>query len=229
MLASTSMGAIVTACNQAAQPAVKPARVPKAKYGNRAVPPATGYAAPSSAWISASTASMMAASTQDSSDAGPATVAALSAPSSQPEPMIEPSETNIRPQKPTARCRLPGTLSCAVVTSAVTWTSGWPRGGAAAWRRTRLAVMIAHGPRESTRLAPERAHLVGSAVAEPLEQGDVGGVRPARGLHHHGHAGQGAQAEQLPERGLADGAGAQRLVPVPGGAEGVPGVVGVHQ
>ncbi len=42
MLASTSIGAIVTACNHADQPAVNPASVPKAKYGNRAVPPATG-------------------------------------------------------------------------------------------------------------------------------------------------------------------------------------------
>ena len=33
----------------------------------------------------------------DKTDAGPATCAALSAPSSQPEPMIEPSETNISP------------------------------------------------------------------------------------------------------------------------------------
>ena len=42
MLASTSIGAIVTACSQADHPAVNPASVPKAKYGNRAVPPATG-------------------------------------------------------------------------------------------------------------------------------------------------------------------------------------------
>jgi hypothetical protein len=40
---------------------------------------------------------MMAAITQEMSDAGPATVAAPSAPSSQPEPMIEPSETKVRP------------------------------------------------------------------------------------------------------------------------------------
>ena len=40
---------------------------------------------------------MKAASIQDKTDAGPATSAALSAPSSQPEPMIDPSETNIRP------------------------------------------------------------------------------------------------------------------------------------
>lgn len=38
-----------------------------------------------------------AVSTHETSDAGPATFAAFKAPSSQPEPMIEPSETNIRP------------------------------------------------------------------------------------------------------------------------------------
>ena len=41
-LASTSIGAMVTACSQATQPAVKPASAPNAKCGNRAVPPATG-------------------------------------------------------------------------------------------------------------------------------------------------------------------------------------------
>ena len=40
---------------------------------------------------------MQAARTHDKIDAGPATCAALSAPSSQPDPMIEPSETNISP------------------------------------------------------------------------------------------------------------------------------------
>ena len=40
---------------------------------------------------------MPAASNQDKIDAGPATFAALSAPNGQPEPMIEPSETNISP------------------------------------------------------------------------------------------------------------------------------------
>ena len=34
---------------------------------------------------------------QEMIDAGPATSAAFSAPSSQPDPMIEPSETNISP------------------------------------------------------------------------------------------------------------------------------------
>ena len=40
---------------------------------------------------------MMAARIHDRIDAGPATSAAFNAPSSQPDPMIEPSETNIRP------------------------------------------------------------------------------------------------------------------------------------
>src|SRR5690242_3618604 len=75
--------------------------------GKTAVPPATGYVDPSSAWINASTASMAPARIHDTSDAGPATLAAPNAPSSQPEPMIDPSDTNVRPQKPTARCRWP--------------------------------------------------------------------------------------------------------------------------
>jgi hypothetical protein len=45
---------------------------------------------------------MIAASTHEITEAGPAIVAAVRAPSSQPEPMIEPSETNMRPQKPTS-------------------------------------------------------------------------------------------------------------------------------
>src|ERR1019366_3391115 len=50
---------------------------------------------------------MNAASTHEIREAGPASVAAVSAPNSQPEPMIEPSETNIRPQKPTSLDRCP--------------------------------------------------------------------------------------------------------------------------
>ena len=41
--------AIATACNQDAQAATKPAKEPCEKYGKRPEPPATGYAAPSSA------------------------------------------------------------------------------------------------------------------------------------------------------------------------------------
>src|SRR5690349_5135879 len=109
------MGAMVTACNQAIQPAVKPASGPKTNRGNRAVPPDAGYAAPSSAWMSARIASMIAASTQDTSEAGPASVAAVSAPRSHPEPMIEPRETNRRPQNPTSRRRwAPAPLSAVL-------------------------------------------------------------------------------------------------------------------
>src|SRR2546423_15619390 len=57
---------------------------------------------------------MPAASSHDRIDAGPAASAALSAPSSQPDPMIEPSETNIRPQNPTERLSWP---ACELVVS----------------------------------------------------------------------------------------------------------------
>src|ERR1700712_3488395 len=52
---------------------------------------------------------MAAASTQEINDAGPAVCAAPGARSSQPDPMIEPSETNINPQKPIVlrKCGLP--------------------------------------------------------------------------------------------------------------------------
>ena len=42
-------------------------------------------------------ASIAAASTHEMIDAGPAVSAAVRAPSSQPDPMIEPSDTNISP------------------------------------------------------------------------------------------------------------------------------------
>ena len=61
------------------------------------MPPATGYVGAELGVISASIASIAAASIHDRIDAGPAAVAALSAPSSQPEPMIEPSDTNMSP------------------------------------------------------------------------------------------------------------------------------------
>src|SRR5450756_2678113 len=50
---------------------------------------------------------MTAARTHEIREAGPASVAAVSAPSSQPEPMIEPRDTNIRPQKPISLDRCP--------------------------------------------------------------------------------------------------------------------------
>jgi hypothetical protein len=47
------------------------------------------------------------ARSHDTSDAPPADVAAVNAPSNQPDPMIEPNETNISAIKPTSR-RNPG-------------------------------------------------------------------------------------------------------------------------
>ncbi|BBZ28542.1 hypothetical protein MMAD_28370 [Mycolicibacterium madagascariense] len=49
--------------------------------------------------------------------AGPADCVALKALSSQPEPMMDPSDTNISPQKPTDRCN-PG-LACVTPVSTV--------------------------------------------------------------------------------------------------------------
>ncbi len=64
---------------------------------------------------------MIAARTHEISDAGPAFCAALSAPSSQPEPMIEPRETNISPQKPTERCSPgPSPVAAAGLSTCVT-------------------------------------------------------------------------------------------------------------
>src|SRR6478752_4237418 len=50
---------------------------------------------------------MNAASTHEMSEAGPATVAAPNAPSNHPEPMIEPRDTNVSPQKPIERSSVP--------------------------------------------------------------------------------------------------------------------------
>ena len=45
-------------------------------------------------------------STQDTIEAGPASFEAVSAPNSQPEPMIDPTPANSRPTRPTSR-RIP--------------------------------------------------------------------------------------------------------------------------
>jgi hypothetical protein len=72
-------------------------REPPGTAGHRIVPP-------NSAKTRASTISIAAARTQDRIAAGPAAVVALNALSSQPEPRIDPRDTNISPQKPTDRC-----------------------------------------------------------------------------------------------------------------------------
>ena len=76
--------------------------------------------------------SIAAAKTQDRMAAGPAAWVALSALNSQPEPMIDPSETNISPQKPTVRCN-PGLVPGVLVSVAIAVT---PR------PKTQLAVAL---------------------------------------------------------------------------------------
>src|SRR5262249_38873486 len=96
---------IVTLYSQAIQPPVNPPSAPKVRNGNRAVPPDTGYVEPSSAWTSAITARTAAPMIHEISDAPPATLAAVSAPSSQPDPIIVPRLIKVSPRSPTARCR----------------------------------------------------------------------------------------------------------------------------
>ncbi|GAB1334368.1 hypothetical protein ACE1SV_09580 [Streptomyces sp. E-15] len=48
--------------------------------------------------------------TQEMTAAGPATTTAFSAPYSQPEPMIEPTEAHISPISPTSRRRPPDSV-----------------------------------------------------------------------------------------------------------------------
>src|ERR1700754_2254135 len=101
--ASTSIGESVAACSQPTHPAVNPANAPNAIRGYRAVPPANGYVAASSAWTSASSTITAPASNHDNTDAPPATLAAVNAPNNHPDPIIEPSETSINAIGPTSR------------------------------------------------------------------------------------------------------------------------------
>ena len=82
-----------------------PATLPNAKCGNLAVPPETGYIAPSSAWHSARTMTMTPAMTQSRTAAPPTACAANSAPNSQPEPMIDVSDAQVAPISPSSRLR----------------------------------------------------------------------------------------------------------------------------
>ena len=63
------------------------------------MPPETGNSPPSSAWTSASTPTMIDATTQAMIADGPAIVTAVSAPNSQPEPISDASEAHVRPRK----------------------------------------------------------------------------------------------------------------------------------
>ncbi len=72
MTAKHSIGATVTAWSQEKKPNEMPAILPKAKCGNRAVPPDTGYIPPSSACTSARMMTMTPAMIQPSRAAVPA-------------------------------------------------------------------------------------------------------------------------------------------------------------
>src|ERR1700712_3646116 len=60
---------------------------------------------PSSAWMSASTMIMTPPMIQEMIAAGPAAIRPFWAPNSHPEPMIEPTDAQIRPTLPTSRTR----------------------------------------------------------------------------------------------------------------------------
>src|SRR5580700_1020811 len=103
--AKHSIGATVTACSQEKKPNEMPATLPNAKCGNLAVPPETGYIAPSSAWHRARTMTTTPAMTQATTEAPPTACDAYRAPNSQPEPMIEVSDAQVAPIRPISRLR----------------------------------------------------------------------------------------------------------------------------
>jgi hypothetical protein len=105
MTAITSIGATVTACSHENHPNEAPAAPPNAICGNRAVPPATGYMAPSSACTSARSRIATPPITHEMTAAGPAVASAPWAPKSHPEPMIEPPDAQRSPTKPISRRR----------------------------------------------------------------------------------------------------------------------------
>src|SRR4030088_2613326 len=77
---------------------------------------------PSAAWTSARNRITTAPNIHETSAAGPATFDAVRAPSSQPEPMIEPTDANVSATRPTLRCSFrsdspvtPSLLSIATV------------------------------------------------------------------------------------------------------------------
>src|SRR5213082_1001242 len=118
MNAKHSIGAMVTACTYEKNPNPMPATLPNAKCGNLAVPPETGYIAPSSAWQSARTMTTTPAMSQARTAAPPTACAANSAPNSQPEPMIDVSDAQVAPISPSSRLK-PTSVGFVTATPAV--------------------------------------------------------------------------------------------------------------
>src|SRR3954470_11026198 len=85
----------------------KPTRLPNAKCGKRALPPPTGLMPPSSACTNASSITAAAPTTHEMIAAGPAIFVAFSEPSSQPEPMTDPTEVKRSAVAPMSRRRRP--------------------------------------------------------------------------------------------------------------------------
>src|SRR5215467_60516 len=144
MNAKHSIGAIVTACIYAKKPNPMPATLPNAKCGNLAVPPETGYIAPSSAWERAKTMTMIAATIQASQAPPPISSTAVSGANSQPEPMIEVSDAQVAPTRPSSRLRPTsvGRISVSATDSLAMFepSSGFAYGGTP--QRLGLMVMI---------------------------------------------------------------------------------------
>src|SRR5919108_4332554 len=169
MTAITSIGATVAAWSHENHPNEAPTAPPNATCGNRAVPPATGYMAPSSAWTSASIRIAIAPMTHEMIAAGPAVASAPCAPNSQPEPMIEPPEAHRRPMNPISR-RSPGCrgadgrtgASMAAMAATVGGTSQMPLKARLAAREPRVAIVLAlvDAP------AADLEHPVGDALEE---------------------------------------------------------------
>src|SRR5712691_9110713 len=105
MNAKHSIGAIVTACTYEKKPNPMPATLPNAKCGNLAVPPETGYMAPSSAWQRARRITTTPAMSQSRTAAPPTNSAAVSGANHQPEPMIDVSDAQAAPIRPNSRLR----------------------------------------------------------------------------------------------------------------------------
>src|SRR5499426_668323 len=132
MNAKHSIGAIVTACMYAKKPNPMPATLPNAKCGNLAVPPETGYIAPSSAWERARTMTMTAAMIQASQAPPPISSTAVSGANSQPEPMIDVSDAQVAPTRPSSRFRPTSVGRTSVATDSLAMfepSSGFAYGG----------------------------------------------------------------------------------------------------
>src|SRR6184192_1933347 len=119
MNAKHSIGAMVTACTYEKNPNPMPATLPNAKCGNLAVPPETGYIPPSSAWQSARTMTTIPATIQSMTAPPPISSTAVSGANSQPEPMIEVSDAQVAPIRPSSRFRPTSVGTTSVATDSL--------------------------------------------------------------------------------------------------------------